>query len=393
MLKRIDPDHALQVVLEQTPAGAVETVPVLAADGRILAEAVQADRDYPPFDRAMMDGFAVRVADAGELVEVRGEVAAGVEPEEPVEPGTAVSIMTGAPCPPGTEAVVPIENVEREGGAVRLPSPLSSGTHIVTRGYERRAGDVVAPEGTPVTPLAVAVLVSVGRAQVQVTEAPTLAVISTGDEVVAEGAEVGASQIRNSNGPMLAAMARELGVVQATLLHARDTEEALDEALVAAADADITLLSGGVSAGRYDLVPDAVRRVGAEVVFHKVTQKPGKPLLFARRDQKLFFGLPGNPLSSHFCFHRYVAAAIRKITGRRQPAPQLGRLTQPLSVSCKRTLYVPSRVTPTETGWEVAPLLVGSANIFACVEARVYVRLEPGVHELGAGAMLPFFWM
>jgi len=233
----------------------------------------------------------------------------------------------------------------------------------------------------------------VGRGQVKVTVPPTLAVISTGDEVVAEGEAVGASQIRNSNGPMLAAMARELGVARVALLHARDNEAALDEALAGAADVDIALLSGGVSAGRYDLVPDAVQRAGAELLFHKVTQKPGKPLLFARRGRQLLFGLPGNPLSSNFCFHRYVAAAIRKITGRRQPAPQLGRLTEPLSVSCKRTLYLPSRVTPTETGWELAPLVVGSANIFACVEARVYVRLEPGAHDLDGGAMLPFYWM
>ena len=176
MLQRIDPDRALEVVLERTPRGAEELVPVVSAAGRVVAETVRADRDYPPFDRAMMDGYAVRVADAGLAVQVRGEVAAGAEPSRPVEAGSALSIMTGAPCPGGTEAVVPVEDVRpREQGVrtgeqgvrtgeqgVRLPPGIVSGQHIVARGAERRAGDAVAEAGSLVTPLSLAVLVSVG---------------------------------------------------------------------------------------------------------------------------------------------------------------------------------------------------------------------------------------
>jgi len=392
MLSFIDPDEALRLVLQHTPDARYEQVPLAEAMLRVLVRRVVADRGYPPFDRAMMDGFAVRVADAGRVVPVAGEVAAGVAPQVEVAPGSAVAIMTGAVCPRGTEAVVPVEQVDRTDEGVGLPRPIVAGQHIVPAGSERGAGEVVVPAGTLIKAMELAVLAAVGCETVVVTARPTMAVISTGDEVVAAGTDPERHQIRNSNGPMLGAAARGLGLPRVTLLHADDTEDALHRALKLA-EADIVLLSGGVSAGRYDLVPQVLQQAGASIVFHRVTQKPGKPLLLARRGDRLFFGLPGNPISSHFCFQRYVAAAVRRLTGRPEPAVDRGVLATDLSVRGERTLFLPARVVWSGDAWQVAPVVVGSGNIFACVDTVAYARLAPGEHRLKAGAAISFEWM
>lgn len=392
MLKMIDPDTALRLVLEHTPPGQTERRPVSGSLGRVLAQRVAADRDYPPFDRAMMDGFAVRPADRGQWVEVLGEVAAGGQFPGELAPGTCVAIMTGAPCPRGTGAVVPVERARREGGRVLLPAQVDEGQHIVPRGRECARGREVAGEGTVISPLVSATLATVGAHQVQVWAEPSVAVVVTGDEVVDAAQSPGPAQIRNSNGPMLAAAIEGLGLPSPRQLHARDERASLARAL-RQADADVVLLSGGVSAGRYDLVPAAVDEVGARAVFHKVTQKPGKPLLFAVGNGRLYFGLPGNPLSSYFCFQRYVAAALRRMMGLPQAEQQLGVLASALEVSCERTLFLPARVRGDSGRWMVSPLIVGSANLFACAEARAFVRLPPGEHRLAPEQTVELHWM
>jgi molybdopterin molybdotransferase len=364
--------------------------------GLILAEPVRADRDYPPFRRAMMDGYAVVVADAGRTIDVVGEVAAGQAPALTVAPGACASIMTGAPCPEGAEAVVKREDVTLSGRRVALPARVAAGQHIAARGSECEAGALTLEAGMSITPLVVAVLTTVGRREVRAFAPPRLAVISTGDELVEAGRQPGEAQIRNSNGPMLAALSRLAGLPEPDQLHALDTLESLEGTLQRASRADIILLSGGVSAGRFDLVPQALRRYGAEPVFHKVTQKPGKPLLFATRGRQLIFGLPGNPLSSHFCFSRYVRPAARKMMG--QPplsAVYSGRLSEPLRVKSARTLFVLARATEAGGGaWSLRPLLgQGSADIFASAGANAYIRLPVGDHDLPAGATQEFLWI
>jgi molybdopterin molybdotransferase len=392
MLRMIDPDLALEMVLERTTAARVEELPLAGAGGKVLAESVLADRDYPPFDRAMMDGYAVRVEDASRRVDLVGEVAAGRSHGEALAPGRCVAIMTGAPCPEGANAVVPVEQVERGERTVLLPARLRPGQHIVPRGSERARGEPVAREGVRLDPLAVAALASVGQVRVRVRVPPAVAVIVTGDEVVDAAERPGQAQIRNSNGPMLAAAIERLGLPPPLLLHALDTAESLARS-VADADTEVVLLSGGVSAGRYDLVPAALARAGVEVVFHKVTQKPGKPLLFGVRGAQRFFALPGNPLSSYFCFHRYVAASLRRALGLPDGAPAHGVLGGPVAASSERTLFLPARIEPANGDWRVWPLAVGSANIFACVEARGFVRLAPVEHRLAGGEPVDFDWM
>lgn len=391
----VDPDRALELVL----AGAAPLEPgelsVLEAVGAVLAEDVLADRDYPPFDRSMMDGYAVRVADAGRELPVAFEVPAGHSPAGPLPAGAVASVMTGAECPEGTEAVVPAEDVERLGDVVRLPKAVVAEENVARQGAERRAGTTVLRAGQVITPLRLALLATVGRATVKVQRPPKVAVITTGDEVVPAGEAPGPAQIRGSNGPMLVAMLEALGLRHVTLLHARDDERELRGALESVAEHDVVLLSGGVSAGRFDLVPVVVAALGGRIVFHRVRQKPGKPLYFAKRGRQLVFGLPGNPLATQFCFHRYVRPAVRALMGRGWAPPSAtGRLSAPLAVKGQRTLFQLCTVLGGVAGWEVTPLTSqSSADIFAAASANALARFEPSGEPYAPGTEVCFEWL
>ena len=399
----MDPDRALELVVEHTPTGMVREVSLEHAFGLVLAEDVASDRDYPPFPRAMMDGYAVRVADAGRRASVGGIVAAGQDPQalgQKVESGRAVEITTGAPCPPGTEAVVMHEEVDGDSKAVRLPQNIRAGQHIAPRGSDCAARTVVLEAGQELTALGIGVLASFGRRKVRVLAPPSLAMIATGNELVSNDGCAGAVEIRDANGPMLAAQARALGL-DAALARALDSVEAIQQAIERASEADIVLLSGGVSVGRYDLVPEALLGVNAEVIFHGIAQKPGKPLLFARMGRRLLFGLPGNPLGSHLCFHRYVAASVRKWMG--VPALHAGgtaRLATALDGLSERTLFQPARVEPDQRcedggkGWRAIPARTqSSADLFSVAIANAYLRLPPGERSVPAGAQVVFEWI
>lgn len=384
MLASISPDRALEIVRANAVRRSPDRVRLDAADGAILSRAVCADRDFPPFNRAMMDGFAVRLSDVGQTAELVSEVAAGQAPAVELTDGRCVSVMTGAPCPDGTEAVVPLERAPLEAGRVRLPSSLVAGMHMATRGCDCPAGSEVLEEGQPVSPLTAAVLAAVGQEEVVVFRPPTISIITTGNELCAAGESPGAYQIRDSNGRMLSAQARQAGLLSPRLFHARDTAAGLRDALEEAAGADIVLLSGGVSVGRYDLVPEALRAWGAALIFHRVTQKPGKPLLFARKEAQLIFGLPGNPLASHLCFDRYVLPAARKMAGRPgRPSVHQGTLMRPLRVKSDRTVFLLGSGRFQGRGLVVQPLVgSGSADLFFKQRANGYLRVEPGDHRL-----------
>ena len=399
----MDPDRALELVVEHTPTGMLREVSPENAFGLVLAEDIVADRDYPPFTRAMMDGYAVRVADAGRHATVCGIVAAGQDPQAlgwKVEGGRAVEITTGALCPPGTEAVVMHEEVDGDSRTVRLPQIIRAGQHIAPQGSDCVARTVVLRAGQELTALGIAVLASFGRRQVRVLAPPSLAIIVTGDELVSNDGFVGVAEIRDANGPMLIAQARALGL-HAALDRARDSVEAMGEALAHASEADIVILSGGVSAGRYDLVPQALLGFNAEVLFHGVAQRPGKPMLFARKRGQLLFGLPGNPLGSHFCFQRYVTASVRKWLG--LPALHAGgtaRLATALDGLSERTLFQPARVeresrcADGSEGWRAIPARTrSSADVFSAAMANAYLRLPPGERSVPAGTEVGFAWI
>ena len=266
----VSPDEALALVLEQALPRPPQQIPVSEACGLQLAEDVRADRDYPPFPRAMMDGYAVRRADAGRTATIVAEAAAGATATVTVSEGRVVEIMTGAPCPPGAEAVVPQEAVFRHGDQVGLPANILPDQHMAPQGSECRAGAVVLQSGQTITPLGIAVLASCGIERVLAIPRPSLAVITTGEELVPPGQVPDAAQIRNSNGPMVLAMARQLGLQHLVQRHAVDDPDATRRALDEVADRDLVLFTGGVSAGTYDFVPQTVVGFGAEILFHQV---------------------------------------------------------------------------------------------------------------------------
>lgn len=366
------------------PRRRVEHVPLADALGRVLAEDVAIDHDVPPFHRATMDGFAVRAADlAGPSadLEVVGRVHAGEARATPLAAGEAVAIMTGAPLPPGADTVVPVERATPLAGAggaptrVRLPGPVRPGDCVARRGEQVATGAVVARAGATVTPAVVGVLATAGAARVAVAARPTVAIVCTGDELVSADARPGPAAIRDGNGHTLAAQARRAGAVATYLGIVRDDPAALREAFATGLAYDVLLVSGGVSLGDRDLVPEALLSAGVTPRFHRWAVKPGGPLWFGARGDTLVFGLPGNPAATFVGFELLVAPALAVRLGR-SFAPRAtvraafaGRLPAP----GPRRQFVPVRLVAASVG---APGLVatpvrslGSGDPFALAAA------------------------
>lgn len=384
----IEVADARAVVLRACQPLAAAPTPLADALGRVLAEDVRADLDSPPFTKSLMDGYAVRAAD-GLNLRLTAVVAAGDPPGAAVGPGEAVRIFTGAPLPDGADAVVMVEKTEpaepKIGEQVRLTEPVKPGQNVLPRGREMRAGDVVVPAGTAITPATVGLLAGVGRAMVSTVRAPRVAVLATGSELVEADATPGPGQIRNSNGPMLVAQAARSGAVPRYLGIGRDDADAL-AAMVrdGLENADVLILAGGVSVGAFDLVPGVLRELGVEAHFHKVRMKPGKPLLFGTRGSTLVFGLPGNPVSSFVCFELFVRPALRALAGHRDPGPATATLplSEPLAAKNDRPTFHPAKLE----GTAVRPLpWFGSADLRAILSADALLALPPGelLYEAG----------
>jgi molybdopterin molybdotransferase len=292
------------------------------AAGLALAEDIVSRVDSPPYCKALMDGYAVRSADRQAERRILEEVAAGAVPRYPVAPGTAVRIMTGAPIPDGADAVVPIEQCELvDPATVRLHKLDSAcGQNVLPRGASMRVGDTVLHAGAELRPIEIAILAEIGHASVAVQPRPRVAVLPTGNEIVPMDQEPGPGQIRNSNGPMLLAAAARAGGRAVDLGIARDERDGLRRSIESGLAADVLVLSGGVSAGAFDLVPGVLAELDVEQVFHKIALRPGKPLWFGvkRTGERsvLVFGLPGNPVSSLVCFELFVRPAIAALAGR-----------------------------------------------------------------------------
>jgi molybdopterin molybdotransferase len=320
------------------------------------------------------------------------EVAAGRVPLLTVGSGDATRIMTGAPVPDGADAVVPHEETEARGGAVRVRRAVRTGECILPRGREMRAGEVVVPAGTALTPQAVGLLAAVGRSAVRVHRMPRVAILVTGDELVEVVERPGPGQIRNSNGPMLWALASRAGAVVEYLGIARDDRDALHRLVARGLDvADVLILAGGVSAGKFDLVPEVLLGLGVTAHFHKVRLKPGKPLLFGGRGDRLVFGLPGNPVSSFVGFELFVRPALRKMMGHAIPGPAFVPvpLAVPFAAKNDRPTYAPARIEVMD-GLRIRPgEWFGSADLRGLLTADALVSLPAGAPEWNVGEPLP----
>jgi molybdopterin molybdotransferase len=389
-------EKALETVLAHTPTLPAEDVPLESALGRVLAADVAADRDFPPFDRAAMDGYAVRVDDvagAPVVLEVAALVRAGQSPDRPLAPGQAVQIMTGAPVPAGAGAVVPVEKSRSLPGGrrVELLSAAEPGAHIARQGSEVRAGTVVLSAGDTIDPASVAVLAAVGQGRVRVGRRPTVSVLSTGDELVDVWDTPQGARIRNSNGYAVAAQARWAGAEVTSLGTVPDHPERIADAVRAGFASDVLLVSGGVSAGAYDLVEDVLERFDVGLLFTRVAVKPGAPLVFGRRGDRLVFGLPGNPVSAQVTFDLFVRPALLRMQGARvvsRPALRAA-LREAVDNRSGRRAYLPARVVlegDVLVAWPIRSQ--GSGDLAAHARANALLALEPERTRAEAGELV-----
>jgi molybdopterin molybdotransferase len=308
-------DDALARLLTHASPVAPERVALTDAAGRVLADfRIVAAVDVPAFANSSMDGFALRAADAPGTLRVVGESAAGTESLPAVEPGTAIRIMTGAPMPPGADAVVPVEDVAESNGAVSIPGSVSAGAFVRMAAHDTRAGDEVLLAG-PLSPAKLAVLASIGLGTVEVRRRPIVAILSTGDELVAPGDALRLGQIHDANGPALAAAVTEAGGEPLLLPRVGDDPEAIERVLRGgAASADLVVTSGGVSVGRHDHVRAVLERHGT-LDFWRIAVQPGKPLAVGELAGTTVIGLPGNPVSALVTFELFVRPFVRAMLG------------------------------------------------------------------------------
>ncbi len=383
--------EALATVLRETVSLPAEAVALDDALGRILREDLYADADMPPFDRAAMDGYAVRAEDATfppVRLAVVGEVRAGEWPRRRVGPGDAVRIMTGAPLPEGANAVQQVERTRLAEGAVEILSAVETGANIAPRGSAARAGDLVLRRGRVIDPAAIAVLAAFGRAHPSVGRRPKLALLATGDELVGVSERPAPGQVRNSNAPTLAAQARLSGAEVRTLGVAPDRTDAIARAVAQALEGDLLVVSGGVSAGEYDLVEPVLQQAGFSFLFTGVAMKPGAPLVFGRRGGTLVFGLPGNPVSAQVSFELFVRPCLLRMQGARALSrPRVAvRLASAVRNRSGRTHHLPALVRWRE-GRLSAELIrsTGSGDLVAHARANALVVIEADRSEIAAG--------
>ncbi len=404
--------EALEVVLEHAGGVGVlgtERVRLPESRGRVLAEKVKADRDQPPFDRSTRDGFAVRAEEwnAGAHLKVAGQVRAGGEQlRGTMRPGTAIEIMTGAAVPRGADAVVMLEHAEQGEGQVWAAAgrKLRVGENIVERGSQARRGEVVVGPGTRMGAAEIALAAACGYAELAVYRRPRVAIVATGDELVELNETPGAHQIYNSNGYALATLVAAAGGQGLRLGIARDVQKDVRARISAGRKRDLLLLSGGVSAGKYDLVEDVLAEFGAEFFFTGVKMQPGKPVVFGRlpkwvepakgRGGKLawtyFFGLPGNPISTQVTFHCFVEPLLGAICGAGVAGPKFVQATLAEDVGGKAglTRILPATLKHDFTQPEVRLVdWQGSGDLAANARANCYAVLPDG-RDLRAGDVI-----
>ena len=383
----------------------VERVLLESAPGRVLASPLRADADQPPFPRSTRDGFACRAAEIiaqGKLT-IAGTTRAGERPAGELPPRSAWEIMTGAPVPPGADCVVMLEHVVAEDGKLRMATGrrISAGDNIVPQGAQARKGDELLAAGTRMDFAQIALAAACGHDAIEVFRRPRIAILSTGDEIVPVSSTPGPAQIRNSNGPMLAAMVAAAGGEPLPLPITQDDAAALDVVIAKAHTANMLLVTGGVSAGKFDLVEPALARAGASFHFTGVRIQPGKPLVFGelpdadRGEPTPFFGLPGNPVSSAVTFLLFAAPVLAALAGSNEHGPRfaLARLSRATGKHGKGglTRFLPALCTFGEDGALPGVELVqwhGSGDIAAMARANCFLVLEDDAPSPEPGAIV-----
>jgi molybdopterin molybdotransferase len=377
-------EHCLKVDLNRLSR---ENVPLLDCLGRAIAEPIVLDRDQPPFDRSMRDGYALRARDLGRIpatLKCRGEVKAGDWPSLHLGQGETIQIMTGAPVPAGADAVVMVEYTQQpRPEAVTILRSVRQGENIAPLGSEHTAGSLIFRDGVLLSAFHLAVLATIGKSSVNVFRRPRVAILATGDELVDVEARPDPGQIRNSNSYSLYAQVLREGGIPAILEIARDNRSDLKRRVASGMQHDVLLISGGVSMGKYDLVEPVLSELGIQVHFESVNMRPGKPTVFATQGDRFVFGLPGNPVSTFVAFELFVRPVLRRLQGLECASLNLirGVVDKEVIEKSGRTAFLPARVFGQSGKNIISPVAwKGSADIFSATEANGFliVPLESG---------------
>lgn len=397
----ISVEQALTEILSRLPDRQTLVCPLADSLGCVLAQDIQSDIDSPPYDKSLVDGYAVVASDIQAEVElsVLEEIMAGQVPTQRVRSGTAIQIMTGAPLPEGADAVVMIEDTTCQNHTVVIhKASLKPETNVMRKSTSLSQGDTILKAGTRIRPIEMGILAEVGCTDVPVYRQPELAVISTGDELVPATTRPAPGQIRNSNGPLLIALGTTFGAATRSLGIGLDDFDSLSELVAEGLKSDVLVLSGGVSAGVKDLVPGVLAHHNVEQVFHKVRLKPGKPLWFGLVKQgaqtTLVFGLPGNPVSSLVCFLLFVAPVLQQLLGVKSDVlPSCkAQLTEAFQQRGDRPTYFPASLTMRDGTSEVTPLnWKGSADQSTLSQANGLAFFPAGEQLYAEGSEVTVF--
>ncbi len=376
----------------------VESVPLWESEGRVLREPLKADAAYPSFDRVCMDGFALR-HETWELgrrsFAVSDYAPAGKNPSPLRDADACIEVMTGAALPAGCDCVVPMEQIERTGEVIEIKSGIEvrKGQHIHAQGRDYQAGDILLEEGTRLLGPQMAVAAAAGYSRLPVSRRPRLMLVSTGDELVPVETRPQGSQIRMTHPYALQGLLRPWADLSWT--HARDDAEELSGAVSSAlSKAECVLITGGVSAGRHDLVPETLESLGAKRLFHKVRQRPGKPIWVGESaDGKTIFAFPGNPVAATMCTRRYLLPWLWRCLGMAEPIPLRLPLAEAMTGLENLTLFsAMQRRARSDGGWEVHSCRVqGSGDFSGLSSSHGFVEIPAGRLHLEAGELLPYY--
>ncbi len=388
--------QAENLILENMPQAGLEQVPVADSIGRVLAETVQAERDQPPFDRSTMDGFALAADDGSESYRIAAIAPAGQPQSSLGKPGECIEIMTGAPIPAGADCVVPVERVDRDGEMIRLhaDAQLTAGRFVHARASDHDAGSGLIAADTPIGAPELAVLVSAGYAQVSVKKLPAMAIIASGDELVDVDQPVAPHQIRRSNDYAMQGLLTRHGLATGTRWHIQDDPAAQLKLLGECLERDDGLvLTGGVSMGRYDYIPEVLGKLGVEVIFHRVSQRPGKPMWFGLSNLgKPVFALPGNPVSALVCMRRYVVPALQKMLGVLQTSYSTElSLAEAVDFAPALTSFLPVDLTAGDMHNAHPKKTNTSGDFTALAGTAGFVELALEQKHFPAGTRVPFY--
>lgn len=393
----ISVEEAAGIILDSASLALTEILPFEQCLGRTLAQDIVADTDLPPFHRVMMDGIAIRSADLNNgtrVFELKGIQRAGSKQQHLPDGPCALEIMTGAVLPENADAVIPYEEIEIINGEAHVRiNNIAAHKNVHLRGTDKKQGDVLVTAGTTLSAMELAIAASSGATQLHVRRLPSIHIFSTGDELVEPHITPLPHQIRKSNVYALQFLLQQHGY-PASQSHMADNEQDVKDALQHALERhDIIILTGGVSKGKYDLIPEALASCGIQKCFHRIAQRPGKPMYFGKSKKNIVFALPGNPVSTFMCAVRYLLPFLSKCSGQENRLRLHARLTTSVKPHPSLTYFAQVKISCDEEGQLLATPVAGngSGDYSSLAHAHAFAQLPPAAHAMDVGCIVEVF--